>query len=62
MSCLSLLEFANEIYNYEFKEKPNYKKLKFLLTKQILNLDKIPDKVFDWNKHIFRKIAPSQIS
>lgn len=36
LDCMQLLEFAEETYSYSFKEKPNYNKLRFLLTKEIL--------------------------
>ena len=52
MGCMQLLEFAEEIYSYSFKERPNYKKLKFLLAFEILKQNKSPDDIFDWNKHI----------
>ena len=52
LNCLVLLPFAEEIYSYNYKDKPNYNKLRFLLTKEILNQDKVPNDVFDWNRHI----------
>lgn len=49
---MQLLEFAEEIYSYGFKDKPDYSKLRFLLTKEILKLNEVPDDVFDWNRRI----------
>ena len=49
--CLS--EFAKEIYGLEFKEKPNYRKLKFLLTKPLLEMNIVPSLQFDWNSEEF---------
>lgn len=49
MSCTHLIPFAEAIYALEFKEKPDYAKLKFLLTKELLNVGMIPNKQFDWN-------------
>ena len=55
MGCMQLLEFSEEIYSYEFKEKPNYKKLRFLLTKELLKQNLFPDDVFVWNQYIKRR-------
>ena len=49
---MNLLEFAEEVYSYKYKDKPDYAKLRFLLKKEILKLDKCPNDVFDWNKEI----------
>ena len=35
----ALLPFANEVLEYEFEEKPDYAKLKFLLVKILLSYD-----------------------
>ena len=43
MKCPILIDFAKEIYKLHFKEKPNYEKLRFLLTKELLNLDIVPN-------------------
>lgn len=34
----------------KFEEEPNYNKLKFLLTKCLLDADDIPDQHCDWNR------------
>ena len=34
----------------KFDEEPNYNKLKFLLTKSLLDSGYVPDKHYDWNK------------
>jgi len=34
----------------KFNEEPNYNKLKFLLTKSLLDSGHVPDKHYDWNK------------
>jgi hypothetical protein len=49
MSCTHLIPFADAIYALEFKEKPDYAKLRFLLTKELLNVGMTPNKQFDWN-------------
>ena len=41
--------FAKEVFSYEFTEKPNYNKLRFLLEKNLLDHEIIPDNNFDWN-------------
>ena len=35
-------------YNLEFKERPDYTYIKFLLKKIVLDIDKVPMKMFDW--------------
>ena len=45
-----MMDFADEIYSYSFRKKPNYRKLKFLLEKEILLYDEIPNNIFDWNE------------
>ena len=52
MDCFLLYDFAQEIYSLEFKEKPDYAKLRFLLTKVLLDQDLAPSNKFDWNNHI----------
>lgn len=49
MSCTHLIPFAEAIYAIEFKEQPDYAKLRFLLTKELLNVGMTPNKQFDWN-------------
>lgn len=52
LGCQQLLEFSEEIYSYKFKDKPNYGKLRFMLTKELLKQEELPDDIFDWNKLI----------
>ena len=44
-----LLAFVKEIFKLQFTETPDYQKLKFLLVKQLLDLNDTPNGVFDWN-------------
>jgi len=44
MDCPYLIPFAEEIYSYKFSEKPNYNKLRFLLTKELMEQDMAPNK------------------
>ena len=37
MDCLEFIDFAEQIYDLEFTEKPNYNKLRFELTKIMLD-------------------------
>ena len=46
----SLLSFVEEVFSYEFSEKPNYDKLRHLLKQVILNVDICPDQKYDWSK------------
>lgn len=45
-----LLPFTQEVFKLKFKEKPNYSKLKFLLSKVLLANDVSPNLIFDWSK------------
>jgi hypothetical protein len=62
MNCNHLLAFAEEIYSIKFSEKPNYNKLNFLLKKELLDLEKVPDKKYDWNEANFKSVAGDLIS
>ena len=43
-----ILEFTKEAHSYTFDEKPNYKKLIFLLTKELFKINVLPDKHYTW--------------
>ena len=45
-----LTELAEYSYSLSFKDRPNYNKIRFLLTKVLLDQDLVPSKDFDWNK------------
>jgi len=40
------------VWSIQFDETPNYNKLRFLLTRALLDVGKVPNKDYDW-------IAPS---
>ena len=44
MGCAHLIDFAEDLYSLSFKEVPNYNKLRFLLTKELLSIGMIPNK------------------
>jgi serine/threonine protein kinase len=44
-----LLPFAEEAFDLEFDERPDYCKLKFMLKSILLNKDVVPDLYFDWS-------------
>jgi hypothetical protein len=46
----TLLSFVEEVFSYEFSEKPNYDKLKHLLKQVILDVNICPDQKYDWSK------------
>ena len=52
MKCTILEDFAQELFAITFDQKPNYSKLRFLLTKEMLNIDLIPNDKFDWNDYV----------
>ena len=46
-----------EIFALDFEEKPDYKKLRFLLVKALMERDLTPDHQYDWNWIKFYKAA-----
>jgi hypothetical protein len=45
-----LHDFIEEIMSYTFDETPNYNKLKFLLTKSLIDQELMPNQDYDWIK------------
>jgi len=45
-----LHDFVEEVMSYSFDETPNYNKLKFLLTKGLIDSGTMPNKDYDWIK------------
>ena len=43
-----LYEFVKEVMSYKFEDEPNYNKLKFLLTKALIDYGTMPSKDYDW--------------
>ena len=63
MGCTHLIPFAECIYALEFKEEPNYDKLRFLLKTELLNVGMVPNNQYDWNQGlVIRRINDSHIS
>ena len=58
MECQFLLDFAKKVYSIKFAEKPDYQKLRFMLTKILLDNEIVPSKKFDWNNY---EESPRQI-
>ena len=48
--CEYLTDFAQEIYKLKFEEEPNYEYLSFLLKKNLMNKNMIPNNVFEWTQ------------
>ena len=44
-----LIPLAEYIYSLEFAEEPNYNKIKFLITKNLLDQNIVPNLNYDWN-------------
>jgi hypothetical protein len=44
-----LLQFTEEVFKYDFADKPDYSKLRFLLTKVLLEKDITPNLIYDWS-------------
>jgi len=47
-NCGFLLNFAEAVTALKFEEEPNYNRLRFLLEKNVLNLNQTPSKYMDW--------------
>jgi hypothetical protein len=52
LDVYNLHAFIDEVMLIDFKEEPNYNKLRFCLAKCLLDVDCVPDKRCDWN-HFF---------
>jgi hypothetical protein len=48
-----LADILEEAYSYEYDQKPDYGKLKFLLTKQLLDMDLLPSTKFSFKNNPF---------
>lgn len=46
--CKCLIPLLAEAYSYDFEEKPQYGKLKFMLEHELLKINCIPDLAFTW--------------
>ena len=43
-----LQDFVREVMSYSFDEEPNYNKLRFLLTRALIDYGTMPSKDYDW--------------
>jgi hypothetical protein len=43
--------FVEKVFALRYDEEPNYSKLSFMLTKELLDLDQVPTYQYDWNEH-----------
>jgi hypothetical protein len=43
-----LIPFLKEVYALGYYDEPDYNKLRFLLVKELINMDITPDKEYDW--------------
>jgi hypothetical protein len=59
-SSRKLLPFTEEVFKYGFSETPDYSKLKFLLSKVLLDQDITPNLFFDWSRIPRQEQIPSQ--
>jgi len=42
------VQYTEAVYNLKFDEEPDYKYLKFLFQRNLMDKDMIPDWKFDW--------------
>ena len=52
VKCLHYIQFAEEIFSTRFSERPDYKKLKFLLLKSLLDQNEAPEKNMQWAENV----------
>ena len=50
-----LIPLAEYIYSLDFAEEPNYNKIKFLITKNLLDCNIVPNYKYDWNNQLYLK-------
>ena len=50
-----LIPLAEYIYSLDFAEEPDYAKIKFLLTKNLLDVTLVPTLEYDWNYELWLK-------
>ena len=43
-----LFDFVEEVMSIDFDETPNYNKLRFLLTRALLDVGRVPNREYDW--------------
>lgn len=48
-----LIPFAEYVYSLNFDEEPNYNKIRFMLTKNILDFNLVPNFKYDWNYKLY---------
>ena len=51
---MPLIPIADYIYSLEFTSKPDYNRIKFYFTKNLLDQEMIPNNLYDWNQNAFR--------
>jgi hypothetical protein len=56
-----ITEFVKNVMDLKFDEEPNYGKLKFFLTKALLETGDVPNKEHDWQKDFFNDLHKSGI-
>ena len=55
--ALELLPFCRDIFAIQFEQKPNYGKLRHMLSVILLKKNQIPDLIFEWSN--FRPLEQS---
>ena len=51
--CEFLLEYTEAVYKLKFDEEPDYKYLKFIFQKNLMDNNTVPDWKFEWNDDEF---------
>ena len=52
VKSLPFINVLKHSYDIQFKERPDYAYIKFLLKKIVLDINKVPMKMFDWKNYL----------
>lgn len=51
-----MIPVAEYIFGLKFEEKPDYNRIRFHFTKNLLDKEMIPNNLYDWNRFAYRGI------
>ena len=49
-----MIPVAKYIFSLKFEEKPDYNRIRFYFTKNLLDREMVPNNLYDWNQNAFR--------
>ena len=51
---IPLIPIAEYIYSLAFEEKPDYNRIRFYFTKNLLDQEMTPNNLYDWNQNAYQ--------